>query len=207
MVKLLKADLEGLAEAAAAVAKGCLICYPTDTVYGLGCDPLNEQAVGRTIDAKGREKKPMPILVRDLATAEKIAHIPRKARKLAQDFWPGPLTIVLHARELLPATLVSEGKVGIRSPNHAICLNLLALCSGELVGTSANLAGRPPATSAEEVLKTLGGRVDVVLDGGRAPLGVASTVVDLTKSRPEIVREGPLSKEEILHSLRSRNPR
>jgi len=207
MAKLLKADLDGLAEAAAAIANGGLICYPTDTVYGLGCDPLNEQAVHRTIVAKGREKKPMPILVKDLATAEKLAYISNRARKLAQDFWPGPLTILLKARELLPPPLVSEGKVGIRSPNHAICLNLLALCSGQLVGTSANPAGRPPATSAEEVLKTLGGRVDVVLDGGRAPLGVASTVVDLTKSRPETVREGPLSKEEILHSLRRRNPR
>ncbi len=207
MARILKADLDGITEAAAAVAKGSVICYPTDTLYGLGCDPTNASAVRRTITAKGDRTKPMPILVRDLAWAERFAYIPDKARKLAQVFWPGPLTIVLRARAGLPELLIPEGKVGIRSPKHQFCLKLLELCSGGLVGTSANLSGQPAATTAEEALKQLGDRVDLILDGGRVPLGVASTVIDLTKPRLSILREGPLGREEILSVLRSRKPR
>jgi L-threonylcarbamoyladenylate synthase len=206
MVKLLKADLEGLAEAASVVANGGVICYPTDTLYGLGCDPLNAQAVKRTLEVKARGPKPMPILVRDLATAEKFADVPERAKMLAKEFWPGPLTMVLQAREVLPAILISEGKVGLRSPKHPICLNLLELCYGGLVGTSANLTGRKPATTAEEALNQLGDRVDLILDGGRVPLGVASTVIDLTGPGIVIVREGPLGREELLNSLRSHKP-
>lgn len=207
MVRLFKPDLEGLAEAAVTVAKGGVICYPTDTLYGLGCDPLNVEAVKRTMEAKGRGTKPMPILVKDLAAAEKFAYVPDKARRVARELWPGPLTIILQARDVLPPALILEGKVGIRSPNHPICLNLLELCSRALVGTSANLAGRMPATTAEEVLKQLGNRVDLILDGGRVPLGLASTVIDLTQRRPVMIREGPLGREEILNCLRKAKPR
>ena len=207
LVKVFKADVEGLAEAAATVANGGVVCYPTDTLYGLGCDPLNTQAVKRTMEAKGPRSKPMPILVKDLATAEKFAYLPDRARRLAQAFWPGPLTMVLQAREVLPTNLISEAKVGIRSPKHQICLKLLELCSGGLVGTSANLSGRSPATTAEEALNQLGNHVDLILDGGRASLGVASTVIDLTKPRLTVLREGPLGREEILNALRSRKPR
>jgi L-threonylcarbamoyladenylate synthase len=207
LVKVLKADVEGLAEAAATVANGGVICYPTDTLYGLGCDPLNVHAVKRTIEAKGPRTKPMPILVKDLATAEKFAYVSDRAKRLAQKFWPGPLTMVLQAREVLPTILVSERKVGVRSPKHPICLDLLELCSGGLVGTSANLTGRRPATTAEEALNQLGDRIDLILDSGRVPLGVASTVVDLTQPGLTILREGPLGREEILKTLRKRKPR
>ena len=203
MAKVLKADLDGIAEAAATVAKGGVVCYPTDTLYGLGCDPMNASAVGRTMDAKGRRTKPMPILVRSLVAAERFAYMPERARKLAQLFWPGPLTMVLQAREALPEILIPEGKVGVRSPKHHVCLKLLELCSGGLVGTSANLTGRPPATTAEEALSQLGDRVDLIIDGGRVPVGVASTVVDLTMPRFSLLREGPVSREEILDVLRS----
>ena len=204
-MKLVKANVEGLAEAAGVVLNGGVICYPTDTLYGLGCDPLNARAVKRTMDAKGPRTKPMPILVRDLPTAEKFANVPPRAKKLAQTFWPGPLTMVLEARDILPAILVPEGKVGLRAPKHPICLNLLELCSGGLVGTSANLTGRPPATTAEEALNQLGDQVDLILDGGRVPIGVASTVIDLTKPGIMILREGPLGREEMLSVLRKRN--
>jgi L-threonylcarbamoyladenylate synthase len=207
LVRVFKADVEGLAEAAATVANGGVICYPTDTLYGLGCDPLNGQAVKRTKEAKGPRSKPMPILVKDLATAEKFAHIPERAKRLAQAFWPGPLTIVLQGREVLPAILIPEGKVGIRSPDHLICLDLLQLCSGGLVGTSANLTGKPPARTAQEALNQLGDRVDLILDGGRVPIGVASTVIDLTQPGLRILREGPLGREELLNSLRRRKAR
>jgi L-threonylcarbamoyladenylate synthase len=207
LAEVLKANLEGLARAARVVAGGGVICYPTDTVYGLGCDPLNAAAVKRTIEAKGGRTKPMPVLVSDLAAAEKLADVPDRARRLANAFWPGPLTMVLQAREVLPTILIPEMKVGVRSPNHPVCLDLLGLCLGALVGTSANLTGRPPATTADEALDQIGGHVDMILDGGRAPLGVPSTVVDLTEPKLTILREGPLERKELLRTLRQRRPR
>jgi L-threonylcarbamoyladenylate synthase len=204
LAELLKANLEGLARAARIVAGGGVICYPTDTLYGLGCDPLNAAAVKRTMEAKGDRRKPMPVLVRDLPAAEKIAHVPDRARRLAHAFWPGPLTLVLHAREVLPAILIPDMKVGVRSPKHPVCLDLLGLCSGALVGTSANVTGRAAATTAEEALDQIGDHVDIILDGGRATLGVASTVVDLTKPKLTILREGPLGRNQLLRALRQR---
>ena len=188
--------------AAEVVAAGGLICFPTDTVYGLGCDALNSSAVEKVIKAKGERTKAMPVLVQDLESARKLAHISDGGRKLAQKFWPGPLTIIQQAREIVPTILIPQGTVGLRSPNHAICLELLRLCSGHLVGTSANKTGYAAVISAEEALKVFRDSVDLVLDAGKSPLGVASTVVDLSKNRLLILREGPISKEEILECLR-----
>ena len=198
----MKADLEGLAIAADVVSRGGIICYPTDTVYGVGCDPFNSSAIEKTMKAKGERTKPMPVLVHGLNDAEKLAYVSERARRLAGKFWPGPLTMVLKARDVLPRILVPGGKVGVRSPNHPICLNLLGLCSGTLVGTSANRTGRPAAVSARQALDELGGQVDVVLDGGKPPLGLASTVVDLTAPRLVIAREGPVGRAELLRRLR-----
>jgi len=203
LIRIIKADLEGLATAAEIVARGGVICYPTDTVYGLGCDPLNVPAVQKTMKAKGDRTKPMPILVRSLEDAGKLAQVYERAKRLADRFWPGPLTIILQAREILPRILVPDGTIGLRSPKHPICLNLLELCSGMLVGTSANLTDRPPATSAKEALDELGDQVEVILDGGRSPLASASTVVDLTQDKLVVLREGPIGKEELLRCLRS----
>lgn len=189
-------------EAATAVANGSLVCYPTDTVYGLGCDPLNVGAVSALIRAKGSRAKPMPVLVRSLEDAGKVAFVSEKAELLAEHFWPGPLTIILPSRELVPVTVAPSGTVGIRSPNNAICLSLLSLCSGFLVGTSANLTGHAPAISAEEAAAQLGSHVDIILDGGRVTLGVASTVVDVSAG-VNVIREGPISREEILRCVKA----
>jgi L-threonylcarbamoyladenylate synthase len=202
LVEVVKADLDGLSRAARVVANGGVICYPTDTVYGLGCDPLNASAVTRALEAKGNRTKPMPVLVKGLAAAEKFAYVSTRARTLAENFWPGPLTLILKAQQILPAVLIAEGKIGIRSPNHPVCLSLLDLCSGALVGTSANVTGKAPASTAEEALRQIGSNVDLILDGGRALLGVASTVVDLTRPGLRILREGPLGREQLLRSLR-----
>jgi L-threonylcarbamoyladenylate synthase len=198
----MKATLEGLAAAAIVVAKGGLVCYPTDTVYGLGCDPLNGSAVARALRVKSGRTKSMPVLVKGLEDAERLAHVSERARKVARSFWPGPLTIVLPAREILPKILAPEGTVGLRSPRHAICRSLLGLCSGALVGTSANLTGQAPAISADQVVRELGEHVDLILDGGTAPIGVSSTVVDLTTANPRIIREGPIARAEIMLHLR-----
>lgn len=207
MARVLKADLDGLASAADTVAKGGVICYPTDTVYGLGCDPLNELAIKRTLEVKGGRTKPPPVLVKGLADAEKLVYVTDRARRLAEGFWPGPFTMVLRSREIAPKILAREGRVGVRSPKHPICSDLLGLCSGALIGTSANLSGKPPATTALEASKEIGDRVDIILDGGRSPLGVASTVVDLTQAKVAILREGPVEMSEIIRCLRRRRPR
>lgn len=201
-MRILPADLEGLAAARKIVAGGGVICYPTDTVYGLGCDPLNSAAVEKALTAKGRGTRAMPVLVRAVEDAERLVFVSKSARTLAKEFWPGPLSIVLQARDVVSAILAPERTLAVRSPDHAICQQLLALCSGMLVGTSANKTGRPAAMSAEEVVEQLDDSVDLVLDGGRSKIGVASTVVDLTKERVLILREGPIEKARIIKALR-----
>lgn len=207
MARVVKADLDGLAAAASVVREGGLVCYPTDTVYGLGCDPLNFLAVQKVRAAKGGRTRAMPVLVHDITAALKLAHFSRGAMNLAEKFWPGPLTIVLSAKDILPSVLVPGGTVGLRAPNHWLCLELLELCTGFLVGTSANLTGQPPAKSAQEAIQALGDRVDLILDGGVSPVGVPSTVVDLSKSHLRMLREGPIGKAEILQCLKGRRGR
>lgn len=202
LVRVVGADLEGVMVAVEVVGKGGVICYPTDTVYGLGCDPLNPSAVERVMRVKGERTKPMPVLVKDLENAERLAQFSDGARKLARQFWPGPLTMVLPASPILPKILVPNGTVGLRSPKLAICLDLLGLCSGALVGTSANPTGKPPATSAGDVVRELGDKIDLVLDGGSLPLGIASTVVDLAEPKLTILREGPIGIREMMRCLR-----
>ena len=202
MVRLVKGDMEGLVLAAKVVRDGGIISYPTDTVYGLGCDPFAQSALERVIRVKGDRKKPLPVLVKALDEGLRIADFSEKATKLAANFWPGPLTLVLKAKAAVHRVLAPSGMIGLRSPNHATCLNLLELCSGRLVGTSANRTGMDPATTAEQVVSELGDNVDLVVDGGRSPLGVASTVVDLS-SDFTVIREGPISREELLRCLRN----
>jgi L-threonylcarbamoyladenylate synthase len=203
VVRVVKGDVEGLVIASKLVAEGGIITYPTDTVYGLGCDPFAQNAIERVISAKGDRKKPLPVLVRSLRDGLRIADFSQKAVRLAEEFWPGPLTMVLKAKTVVPRMLASSGMIGLRSPNHVTCLNLLGLCSGCLVGTSANRTGEAPATTAEEVVSALGDKIDLIVDGGRAPLGVASTVVDLSNNFA-VIREGPISREAILNCVRSR---
>ena len=203
LVRVVKADLDGLSIAANTVAKGGIICYPTDTVYGLGCDPFNLSAVEKTMMAKGRGTKAMPVLVHSIEDAERLVFFSEAAKRIAERFWPGPLSIVLPARESVPFILAPERTVAVRSPNHAICHQLLVLCSGMLVGTSANRTGSQPATSADDIVEQLDDRVDVVLDGGKSPMRVASTVIDLTKQQLVVLREGPIGKTEILRTLRN----
>ena len=202
MVRVVKADMDGLELAAKLIAEGGIIGYPTDTVYGLGCDPFSQHAVERVMEAKGDRKKPLPVLVKTVQDGQRIAEFPEKAARLATRFWPGPLTMVLKAKAVVSKVLAPSGTIGVRSPKHVTCLNLLGLCSGYLVGTSANQTGKAPATTAEEVVTGLGEKIDLVVDGGRAPLGLSSTVIDLS-SNFTVIREGPISRETLLNCLRS----
>jgi len=197
-LRILKASQSSISEAIRVVKFGGLIVYPTDTVYGLGCDPFNTLAVKRLIDAKGQRKKPLPILASDIEHVKTVAKVTETAEKLARKFWPGPLTIVLKKKPQLPQ-IVTFGRdtVGVRVPNHPVALELLRQGNGLLIGTSANISGKKSTVTAEDAAKQLGDKVDLILDGGRATLGKGSTVVNLADRRFRVERIGPISLKEI----------
>ena len=197
--KLVEASRGALREAAEVVRRGGLIIYPTDTVYGLGCDPLNPEAVEKVFQAKGRGRKPLPVLASDMEDVERIAELSGIASRLAEVFWPGPLTLVLPRKPVLPDALTCGlPSVGVRIPGHDFAIELIRACGGLLVGTSANKSGRPPPRTAQEALEELGEMVELIIDGGPAPLGVPSTVLDLTGPEPRLLREGPIGLSDIL---------
>jgi len=198
MLRILKASRSSILEAIKVIKIGGLIVYPTDTVYGLGCDPFNTLAVKRLIDAKGERKKPLPILASDIEHVKTVAEVTEAAEKLARKFWPGPLTMVLKKKPQLPQ-MVTFGRdtVGVRVPNHPVALELLRRCDGLLIGTSANISGKKSTVTAEDAANQLGDKVDVILDGGRATLGKGSTVINLADRRLRVERVGPISLKEI----------
>ena len=170
-------DGASIAGAAKVVRRGGLVVYPTDTVYGLGCDPLNEEAVKRLFDAKERFLKPVPVLCASLEKAAELVKLDGCALDLAREHWPGALTIVAPIHKSVPIQLTQANPfLGVRVPAHSACLELVASCGGWLAGTSANLSGHPSARSAAEAADQLGGVVDIILDGGTLP-GTESTVV------------------------------
>jgi L-threonylcarbamoyladenylate synthase len=199
---VLKATKSNIMKAAQIVRRGGLVVYPTETVYGLGCDPLNVQAVKRILEVKGNRNKPLPVLAASIVDAEKIAFVSPNGKKLAAKFWPGPLTMVFPKKSALQ-DVVTFGldSVGLRIPANDVALQLISLCEGLLVGSSANRTGEEPPRSVQEMSDELKGMVDVVLDGGPTVQGMPSTVVDLSLERPRILREGPISLEAILDAL------
>jgi len=188
--KILLMGEESIARAAKEVRRGGLVVYPTDTVYGLGCDPLNQAAVRRLFKAKGRESKPVPILCASTEKAQGMVELNGRALELAQRFWPGALTIVAPLRRSVPSQL-SQGKpfLGVRVPNHPGCLGLIAACGGWLTGTSANISNRPSSRSAADALDQIGNAVDLILDGGQLS-GTESTVVQVDGNEVTILRTG-----------------
>ena len=199
-MELMKATTENIEIAAKIVRNGGLIVYPTDTVYGLGCDPFNTESVKRLINVKGEREKPLPILAATLKDVKRIAIISKRATKLAEKFWPGALTLVLRKKKKVLSNLITPNSetVGVRIPNHATTLKLIQLSRGVIVGTSANKTGAPATSSASEAYKSLGGKVDMILDGGVANLGISSTVVDLSGRETKVLRRGSISFKEVL---------
>lgn len=187
-------------QAARLLRAGKLVAFPTETVYGLGADGTNEDAVRRIFAAKGRpETKPISLLIPNASAMDRYCvDIPPAAYLLAERFWPGPLTLVLKKRDCVPAVVAAGGKtVGLRCPDHPVALALLREASVPLATPSANRSGNRPAVDAEQVRKELGGRIDIILNGGTCPLGIASTVLDLTQSPPKILRLGGISREQL----------
>lgn len=177
---------------------GGTVVFPTDTVYGLAALPFNEDFVERLYVVKGRNSaRAIAVLIGDVSELEKVSVSPSKlAKQLAEQFWPGPLTLVVPRHPNLPESLAPLPTVGVRVPDHPVALSLLGI-SGPLAVTSANRSGRENTKSAQEAFEQLRGRVDLIIDGGRSPGGVPSTVVDCTTPDLKILRPGPISYEDI----------
>ena len=190
-------DAEGIAAAARSVRAGGTVAFPTDTVYGVGCDPLNAAAVASVCAAKSRDpSKPMPILCASVESAWAMAQPDATARRLADAFWPGALTMVLPLADgRLRGTMgLAGGTVAVRVPDSGCATRLLESC-GPLVGTSANVSGGEPATDPDAI--GLDG-VDVLVDGGTLPCPpVPSTIVSLGGRRPTVLREGAIRAAEL----------
>jgi L-threonylcarbamoyladenylate synthase len=204
-MQILKATPDNVLAASHILKNGGLVIYPTDTVYGLGCDPLNPEAIKRILKAKGKKrKKPLPILASSKEQVERIALLSEKALKIAEKFWPGYLTIVLPKKRALPNIVTCNlDSVGVRVPRHETAMQLISLSGGLLVGTSANRSGMKPPRTAQEAASQIGKEVDLIIDGGPAALGVSSTVVDLTAETPSVRRKGPVGLKEIMDAVSS----
>lgn len=190
---------EGLAAAGAAITRGELVVVPTDTVYGIAADAFSPEAVQRLLDAKGRGRQmPPPVLVASRLTLDALAVGVRDwATALADALWPGALTLVFREQPSLRWDLgETRGTVAVRIPRHDDLLTLLER-TGPLAVSSANKTGLPAAGSADDAARMLGEQVTVLLDGGRAPHPVASTIVDCTGEVPRILREGALTAAEL----------
>jgi L-threonylcarbamoyladenylate synthase len=201
-MSILKATRNNIMVASRIVERGGLVIYPTETVYGLGCNPLNIEAVKQILKLKGNRRKPLSVLAASVSDAEKIATISQKGKRLATKFWPGPLTLVVTKKSSLP-DIVTFGldSVGLRIPNNDVALRLIGLSGGLLIGSSANRSGEEPPRTVEEVADELKEKVDVILDGGAAAQGRPSTVVELTSAKPRVLREGPVGLKEMLDAL------
>jgi L-threonylcarbamoyladenylate synthase len=189
-----------IAEAAETLRRGEIVAFPTETVYGLGADVVNESAVRKVFEAKGRPPaNPLIVHIDGLERVEQLAtEFPPKAIKLAEAYWPGPLTLVLKKQKHV-SSLVTAGlqTVALRVPAHAVPQRLVAVLGRGIVGPSANTSGKPSPTLAEHVYFDLNGKIEMILDAGPTRLGLESTVVDCTTDPPTILRPGSLTQDRI----------
>lgn len=190
--------------AANLIKNGELVALPTETVYGLGANGLDENAVAKIFLAKGRpQDNPLILHIASAKEMEKFCHsIPKSAYDLANTFWPGPLTIVLPAKEVVPRrTTGGLSTVAVRCPDNAVTRQIIALSGVPIAAPSANLSGKPSTTTAEHVLHDHDGNIAAVVDGGPCRVGVESTIVDLTDDRPRLLRPGGITPEQLITVL------
>lgn len=193
---------EAVQQSLTVLASGGLVAFPTDTVYGLAASAFDAQAIERLFLAKERQtEKAIPVLLANLTDLEKVTFdMPDHARRLAEKFWPGPLTLVVRRHPNLPENISPHPTIGVRMPDHPVALAILR-ASGPLAVTSANLSGFPSPTRAAQVWEQLNGRIDLIIDGGETYGGVPSTVVDCTGLPPKILRAGPITQTHLDQAL------
>lgn len=191
-----------LTRALSVLSSGGLVAFPTDTIYGLGALAFDAEAVKSIYTVKGRPaEKGIPILLGDVDDLVKVTSDPPKmALQLIARFWPGPLTLVLPKISTLPEAVSGSFTVAVRVPDHLVARTLLR-AAGPLAVTSANLSGEPSPSTAQAVFAQLGGRIALILDGGKSPGDIPSTVVDCTGIEPTILRVGPISREDLFSAL------
>jgi len=191
-------DKEGIEKASQIINQGGIVVFPTDTVYGIGCDPYNKDSVRKIYEIKSRKiSKPFPVLVYSKDIAERIAFFDEFTKKIVERFWPGPLTVILKLTdENLKESLNVTDKIAIRVPNHKCTLELLKKCNF-LVGTSANISGHSSFTNPDECFNNFR-KYDVFVDGGIITSKSESTIIEIENEEIKIIREGALSHEEIL---------
>lgn len=192
--------------AADIIKNGGLVAIPTETVYGLGANGLNEDAVARIFQVKGRpQDNPLILHVADASQMELFAHdIPESAYRLAEAFWPGPLTMILPARDTVPKrTTGGRDTVGIRCPDSDVTRAIIRSAGVPIAAPSANTSGKPSTTTAEHVLHDHDGKIEAVVDGGACRVGVESTIVDLTEDPPRLLRPGGITPEQLVKVLGS----
>ena len=179
--------------------KGGLVAFPTETVYGLGTNAFKEDAVRRLFEVKRRPPdNPVSVLVSDFESVERLAEINEVASKLMEEFFPGPLTVVMKAKSEVPEIVTAgTGRVAVRMPDHPIALKIVEFAEVPLATPSANVSGRPSPTKAEHVLQDFEGKIDLLIDGGETGIGIESTVVDTTTYPPKILRLGAIAVEDI----------
>ena len=195
------ADAEGIAAAATAIRSGLVVAIPTDTLYGLAADPFREEAVARVFEAKGRPaERAVPLIAADSEqVVAKLGALSAVARRLADAFWPGPLTLVVKEPDALVDTVTGgTGRVGVRVPAQATAQALCRACATPLTATSANLSDRPATSDPDEVVRTLGSRIELLLDDGKTAGGAPSTIVDVTSDMPRLVRPGAVEWDRVL---------
>lgn len=197
---------QSLISAVEILRAGGVVVYPTETFYGLGVDALNQKAIKKVFTIKGRSfAQPLLILIPEQDYLPRyVTEVSEKARRLMEHFWPGPLTMVFSASPQLPSILTAgTKKIAIRISPHPIARALTSAFAGPLTSTSANISGEQSPATAKEVFSHLGGMIDLIIDGGKTPGQMPSTIVDVTFSPPQLVREGVVPFSEILTFLES----
>ncbi|MDE7262979.1 MAG: threonylcarbamoyl-AMP synthase [Oscillospiraceae bacterium] len=195
---------KNIAAAAAILRDGGLLGIPTETVYGLGANGLNAEAVRRIFEAKGRpQDNPLILHIPEASWLEQYCHdVPNVAYVLAEKFWPGPLTMILPRREVVPDEVACGlDTVGVRCPNHPVTLEIIRAAGVPVAAPSGNLSGRPSPTCAAHMLEDMDGRIDAIVDGGPCGVGVESTIIDLTATPPRLLRPGGLPLEALRETL------
>ena len=195
---ILPCDDAGIKAAYNIIQKGGIVVFPTDTVYGIGCDPRNQDAVNKIYKIKGREKvKHLPVLAYSKSDIENIVFFDEISKKIADKFWPGPVTMILKVKDKkIEEVLGLKGKIAVRVPNNSCVLALLEKCR-LLVGTSANFSGQPSFGDSKEIASKFSG-YDILLDGGQITNSCESTIVEVVDNELKIVREGKIKLESLV---------